>query len=389
MSAASLKRVRSLGDLEVRARRRLPRAIFGYVRTGVEDGEAYRANRSSFSRWALRPKVLAGVQSPDLTVEIFGQRYSAPFGVCPMGGAALGRFRGDLELASGAAAENIPLLLSGASAVPLETVRQICSVSWFQAYLPAARDAAAALARRASEAGFTVLVVTVDVPVMSNRSHYERFGFSLPLRPTPRLVADAFIHPRWLVGTLLQTLLRDGAPHYENFGPVRGGSLIGGPPASRERASLSWDDIAALRANWSGKLVLKGLLHPADAERAKQEGVDGVIVSNHGGRQLDSAVTALDALPDMAAAAPGVEIMLDGGVLRGSDIIKALARGARFVFVGRPFYYAMAVAGRVGVRHAAQILKNEMTRDLAMAGLRNIAELGPDALRRRPEGSDQ
>lgn len=272
------------------------------------------------------------------------------------------------------------MVLSGASAMALEKVRDVAPASWFQAYLPVARDRAAALAHRVWQAGFPVLVVTVDVPVMSNRSHYHRLGFSLPVRPSARLAMDAAGHPRWLIETLLRTHIQDGAPHYENFGPDRGGPLIGARDDVRERSRLCWDDIAALREVWPGRLVLKGLLHPADAVAAAALGVDGIVVSNHGGRQLDQAIGSLDALPAMVAAAPEITMMLDGGVRRGSDVVKAIALGAKVVFIGRPFFYAMAIAGYRGVRRAARILKDELGRDLAMLGLTEIAEVSPDVL---------
>jgi L-lactate dehydrogenase (cytochrome) len=375
-----LSDIRSLRDFEPRARHRLPRSVFCYVGTGIEDDRAYRRNLESFDCWAFRPRVLAGALVPDLTTTIFGYTYAAPFGIAPMGGAALGCFRGDQVLAAGAAAEGLPMLLSGASSTPMEAIPPLGGAPWFQAYMPTDRTTAAALVRRVWAAGFKVLVVTVDVPVMSNRSHYERLGFSLPLRPSLRLAFDGIRHPRWLLDVLMRTLLSDGLPHYENLGPERGGPLMGGSPVSRQRAQLGWDDVAAVRALWPGHLVLKGLLHPADAERARQEGIDGIIVSNHGGRQLDSATTALEALPGMVAAAPDIPMMMDGGIRRGSDILKAMALGVRLIFVGRPFYYAMALARTNGVRHAARLLKDELHRDLAMLGCQKATGLDPDLL---------
>jgi len=353
----------------------LPESIFGFVRAGVERADAYNANFEGFREISLKTRVLTGSTAPDTAVEIFGRRYAAPFGISPMGGMAFGRFRGDLEMAKAAATENIVLLLSGASAVPLEQIHRAAGTAWFQAYLPKDRNAAGALIARVAKSDYDVLVVTVDVPVGSNRFHYDRLGFSQPLRLTPRLMLDGLVHPRWLCGTALRTLLQDGVPHFENMSADRGGPMISASPQAMARAKLNWDDMAFLRDRWQGRLVVKGILSEKDAAKAAEVGIDGIVVSNHGGRQFDGAPAAIRVLPEIAAVAPTMTIMMDGGIRSGSDIMKAFALGAHFVFVGRPFYFANALRGARGVQHAAKLLKSELSRNMAMVGVDRISDL--------------
>ena len=377
----SLKRILSLHDFDSPARRRLPRAIYGFVSGGSEDSRSLRANRRSFEEIALRPRVLVGVSKRSQSTTLFGRRYASPVGIAPMGAAALCRVEADLALARAACAEEVPFILSGASSVPLERVIDQAPGTWFQAYVPANRPLVERLFARLRGAGYEVFVLTVDVPVSSNREHNLRNGFSLPLRPSLRLALDGLAHPRWLAGTLAVTLLRSGIPHFENYGPERGGPIIGGMPPQK-RDALSWADIAWMRSLWKGRLVIKGILNPEDARRAATEGVDGIIVSNHGGRQLDGAAAPIRVLPEIVAAAGDLTVMMDGGVRRGTDVLAALALGAKFVFLGRPMLFAAAVAGEIGVRHALRLLREEIDRDLALLGCADLAAVTADLLDR-------
>jgi L-lactate dehydrogenase (cytochrome) len=280
-------------------------------------------------------------------------------------------------LARAAAQANIPMVMSGAALTPLEQVRNEGATAWFQAYVPGDDDTIGRLVERVERAGYDTLVVTTDVQVASNREHYIRTGFHTPLRPTLRLAWDTAVRPRWLFGMLLRTLAVHGMPHFENMGPrvpliSRSGKR---DPGRRDR--LSWQHIEGIRRRWKGRFVLKGILDKADARRARELGADGVIVSNHGGRQLDGAVTPLRVLPDIAAAAGGMTVMMDSGVRRGTDVLKALALGAKFVFVGRPFFFAAAVGGQPGVAHAIRLLRDEIDRDMALLGVASLAEMGP------------
>jgi len=232
------------------------------------------------------------------------------------------------------------------------------------------------------QAGYRTLVITVDSPIAANRENNVRAGFSTPLRPGVRLAWQGITHPRWLFGTFARTLWKHGMPHFENNYATRGTPIMS-PNVERDfsdRGHLNWAHLRRIRAMWPGQLVVKGILDPRDARMAADAGADAIIVSNHGGRQLDGAVAPLRVLPQIVAACPEVPVMLDSGVRRGTDVLKALALGAKFVFVGRPFGYAAAIGGEAGVRRAIELLKLEVSRDLAMLGVTSIDQLDPGCL---------
>jgi L-lactate dehydrogenase (cytochrome) len=217
----------------------------------------------------------------------------------------------------------------------------------------------------------------VDVAVLSNRENNIRAGFSTPLRPSLRLAWDGITHPRWLFGNALRAIARHGMPHFENSFAERGAPILA-RNVERDfsaRDHLHWKHLEAIRRRWKGRLVVKGIVHEEDARIARESGVDGVIVSNHGGRQLDGTVSGLRVLPAIAAAKGAMTVMFDGGIRRGTDVLKALALGADFTWVGRPFNYAAAISGEEGVRHAARILGGEVYRNMALLGVNSLAEL--------------
>jgi L-lactate dehydrogenase (cytochrome) len=374
---ASLQKILSLQDFERAARSRLPKSVFGFVAGGAEESQSLRANREAFETFAFRPRVLVDTSQRSQSALLFGKRYAMSSGIAPMGAACLCRFEADLALARAASAEEVPFILSGASSVPLERVIAEAPGTWYQAYISADRERIARLLDRIRAAGYEVLVITVDVPVAANRENNLRNGFTMPLSLNMQLALDGLAHPRWLAGTLARTLLCGGIPRFENMGPERGEVIISGPGGEfrARRDALCWDDLAWIRGVWKGRLVLKGILNAEDAHRARVEGVDGVIVSNHGGRQLDGAEATLSALPAIAAASGDMAVMIDGGIRRGTDVLKALALGAQFAFVGRPMLFGAAVAGEAGVRHALGILRQEIDRDLALLGCADIASV--------------
>lgn len=377
-----LQRILCLDDFEPAARAHLPRPVFGYVAGAAETNVSLADNRAAFGDYAFLPRVLTDVSRRTQEATLFGHAYAAPFGIAPLGISALYAYRGDLVLARAAAAANVPMIMSGSSLIPLEDVVAATPGAWFQAYLPGDVAQIDALVERVVRASFRTLVVTVDSQVAGNRENNVRAGFSTPLRPTPRLAFDGITHPRWLLGTFLRTLVRHGLPHFENNYATRGAPILS-PSVVRDysdRGHLTWEHLARIRRKWPGTLVVKGILDPRDARLARDTGADGIVVSNHGGRQLDGAVAPLRALPAVVAACPDVPVMLDGGVRRGTDVLKALCLGARFVFVGRPFGYAAAIAGEAGVRHAIAILATEILRDLAMLGATSLTDLGPQWL---------
>jgi L-lactate dehydrogenase (cytochrome) len=377
-----LRDVLCLDDFEAAARKHLPRPIFGYIAGAVERNMSLQDNRAAFSEFGFLPRMLVDVSKRSQQTSLFGRTYAAPFGIAPMGISALSAYRGDVVLAQAAGAANVLMIMSGSSLIRLEDVASVGKSAWFQAYLPGDVPRITALIERVARSAFDTLVITVDSQVAGNRENNIRSGFSTPLRPTMRLAWDGITRPRWLVGTFLRTLLAHGMPHFENNDATRGPPIVS-PNVVRDysdRGHLNWKHFELIRRHWKGRLVIKGILHRDDARIAREAGAEGIIVSNHGGRQLDGAVSALRILPDVVAACPDIPIMLDGGVRRGTDVLKALALGAKFVFIGRPFGYAAAVGGPAGVGHAISLMHDEIHRDMAMLGITRLDELNPGML---------
>ncbi|WP_322051829.1 alpha-hydroxy acid oxidase [Paraburkholderia bannensis] len=378
--------VLSLADFEVAARRHLPRPIFAYVSGGCETDRSLRENCAAFEDYDWVTRVLVDTSRRTLDTTLFGHTYAAPFGIAPMGISALSAYRGDLIQAQASALANVPMIMSGSSLIRMEEIAAANPQAWFQMYVPGEPNTIAALVDRVAQAGFGTLVLTADVPVSGNRENNLRAGFSTPLRPGPRLAWDGLTHPRWLFGTALRTLWRHGMPHFENSRVGRGAPILSSN-VSRDfgaRDHLSWEHLQLIRKRWRGSLVVKGILNPDDARRARELGADGIIVSNHGGRQLDGSIAPLRALPAVVDAVDtDCPVMIDSGFRRGGDVLMALALGARAVFIGRPFNYAGAVAGQAGLLHAFAIVAAEMRRNMALLGVTRLDELNMDNLRRR------
>ncbi len=379
-----LQGIHSLDDFEDAARRHLPACVFSYVSSGCETDRSRDANRAAFAEHDWIPRVFTDTSARSLETTLFGETWSAPFGIAPMGLSALSAYRGDIVQARAAAAANIPSILSGTSLIRMEEVQPANPRGWFQAYVPGEPDRIHALLDRVEAAGFRTLVVTADVPVLGNREADLKAGFSTPLKPSLRLALDGLLHPRWLFGTALRTLVNHGMPHFENSYASRGAPVLSSQ-VLRDfggRDHLDWEHLALMRKRWRGTLVVKGVLHPADARRAADLGADGVIVSNHGGRQLDGALAPLRALPSIVQIlGADVPVMIDSGFRRGSDVLMALALGAKFVFVGRPFNYAGAVGGERGIALAIDLLARELMRNMAMLGIQRPLDAGARHLR--------
>ncbi len=381
-----LQDVLNLSTLEQAASRHWPKPMREYVLGAAEDNRSLHANRSDFSDYDWVTRVMVDVSQRTTQTTLWGHTYQAPFGIAPIGISALLAYDGDAVLAESARTAGIPMIMSGSSLTRLEEVYEKAPGTWFQAYLPGNGQRRKALIERIARAGYETLVVTVDIPVWANRENNIRAGFSLPVRPSASLAWQGLTHPRWLVQTFCKTLLLRGMPYFENSFAERGAPAFSAK-AVRETAGrdhLQWSDLSAIRQQWRGQLVVKGVLSPHDARQAVSAGADGIIVSNHGGRQLDGAVSALRALPEIAdAIGHQVSVMLDGGVRRGSDVLAALALGARLVFAGRPFISAAALGGHAGVAHAIELLRAEVDRNMAMLGVNDVRQLGPDRLRQR------
>jgi L-lactate dehydrogenase (cytochrome) len=378
-----LRRILSLNDFERLARRHLPRVIFAFVSGGVEDNHSLEDNRVAFSEIGFVPRFLVDISKRLQTTTLFWSAYASPFGIAPMGLMAMSAYRGDVVLAKAAAQENIPMIMSGSSLIRLEEVIQENANAWFQAYLPGDVVQIERLIERVERAGYRILVLSVDTPVAANRENNVRAGFSTPLRPSVKLAWDGLTHPAWSLGTFARTLLKHGMPHFENNYATRGAPILSARVLRdfSDRGHLNWQHFKRIRAMWKGKLVIKGILDRNDARIALDHGVDGVIVSNHGGRQLDGSIAPLRVLPEIAGVCGAIPVMMDSGIRRGTDVLKALALGAQFVFVGRPFNYAAAIAGEAGVRHAIGLLATEIDRDMAMLGVNTLGEIDQTRVR--------
>ncbi|MEN9456107.1 MAG: alpha-hydroxy-acid oxidizing enzyme [Pseudomonadota bacterium] len=372
----------NIEDLRQLARRRIARIVFDYIDGGVEDEAGLLRNREAFSRWRLVPHYLQDISRRQQTASLFGRDYASPFGIAPTGLAAFAHPGADLLLAQAAAEANVPFIMSGAATASIEQVMAVAPRhAWFQLYVSRETAVTEDLIRRAAAAGVETLVLTVDVPVHSKRERDWRNGFVPPVKPSMSCVLDMLCHPRWLAG-----LLRHGLPRFENWAPYAGDKASARDIAAYFTSQIpftqTWFDLERIRRVWTGKLVLKGVLAPTDALRALDCGVDGVIVSNHGGRQLDCAPAPLEMLPAIRAAVAGqMTVMLDGGIRRGSDILKAWALGADFTFVGRPALYGVAADGLPGAQRALQILQQEIDLTLAQLGCADLGMLTGELLR--------
>ena len=384
-----LHQLLSVSDFERRARALLPRAVFGYVNGGTEDCLTLDANRAALRAVQFRPRGLVGVAERSQVVELWGRSYAHPFGIAPMGVTAMCRHRCEQDLARAAADAGIPFVLSGLSTLPMERLREAAPGFWYQGYIPGDKQVIAPLMQRLAANGVEVLVVTIDTPLGANRENNQRNGFTIPFRFSAGLLWDGMRHPRWSIDVFARTLLCERQiPRFCNVtADARGYAITEEPQGGfrQGRDRLDWSHLQWMRDAWRGRIVLKGVAHPADAERAHGLGLDGVIVSNHGGRQLDGAQGALDALPAVVAVVPrSFPVMVDGGFRRGTDILKAIALGARMVFLGRPMLYGAAVAGQAGVARVISILGAEVDRNLGLLGCPDVNALDEDFIVRRP-----
>lgn len=372
----ALAQALSIADLRAIARRRLPRAVFDFIDGGAEDEVSLRENRAAFERVRLLPRVLNDVSNPSLATTLAGKPTAAPIVVAPMGSCVLAWPQADIAIARAAAALGIPYTLSTMSTTSIE--RMAAAVQgelWFQLYVLKEREFNDKLVARAQAAGYGALVVTVDLPAGGKRERDLRNGITVPLRLHLRQVLGAMTHPRWAF-----QMLRSGLPQFENvrgyMGRENSANLtIAAMVGQSLDAAFGWEDLARLRERWKGRLWVKGVEHPADAARLAHIGVDGIWVSNHGGRQLDGAAAPADALPAIAAALGGrASILVDSGVRRGVDILKAAVLGAQAVAIGRGVLYGAAAGGEAGARRALQILVDELRLAMMLSGVRSFGD---------------
>lgn len=367
----------TLEDVRRTARRRVPRAIFEFVDGGAEDERTLDWNRRAFEQLVFRPRVLVDVAERDLSVTVLGERWALPVGMAPAGLARLVHPDGEVAAARAATRLGTAFALSTASSATLEAVAAAGGNRWFQLYLWRDRQVVGSLLDRAQAAGYRVLCLTVDVPIVGQRERDLRNGMTIPPRITPANVIEAARRVRWVRNLLLTRPIT-----FENFLGVEGAkndsaTALGTFVNQRMiNPSATWEDLAWIRERWEGPLAVKGILTDEDARRAVDHGAQAVIVSNHGGRQLDGAPAAIEALPEVVAAVgEHAEVLLDGGIRRGTDVVKALALGARAVMAGRPWFYGLAAGGEEGVVATYELLRAEIDRTLALLGRPRAAEL--------------
>ena len=380
---AALDHCYNIFDLREAAKRRLPRGVFEFVDRATEDHLALRDNRAGFEDIKLRHRSLVDVSARSTATTLFGKPMALPMAIAPTGAAGLCWYRGELALAKAAAKAGIPLTLSTASMTAMETIAtEAGGRLWFQLYVWKRRDLSYQIIERAKNAGYEALIVTVDSAVSGNREYNARNGFALPFNPSPKFLLDVALHPSWTLGVMGKYLRTIGMPKHENYPAEFQGTITSGVAGRRDEMtldSLNWDDIRVFRDKWPGILMLKGVNRVDDALKAHSYGIDGLIVSNHGGRNMDSAAATIRVLPEIAeAVGDKMPVLLDSGIRRGSDIVKALALGAKAVLTGRATLYGTAVGGEEGALKAITIIKTETDKTMAYTGCNRVDEISTD-----------
>ena len=372
----------NIEDLRRRAKRRLPKIAYDFIEGGVDDEAGLARNEASFARYRLLPRYVHEAAPARLrSATLFGRSYASPFGIAPTGITGLFRPGGDLMLAEAAREADIPFIQSGASTASIEAVAKVApDHAWYQLYQPRDLKIADDIVRRAADAGMRTLVLTVDAQGGANHERNLRNGFTQPLRMTPAIMLEALAHPAWLLG-----YLRHGMPMFADWQRYAGANAdavaVADCVKTLGRGAQTWSEVEHFRRLWPGQFVLKGILHPAEALRAADAGVDGIIVSNHGGRRLDRAAEPVAVFPLIrAAVGDRMTLMLDSGIRRGSDIVTAFCLGAQFCFVGRATLYGVAAGGLPGARRAIAILRNEIDLVMAQLGCSAPAQLGAEFL---------
>lgn len=381
MMRSLMQKYPNIRYLAKKAQKRIPHFAWEFLEGGTGLEEALQNNLDGFSKIQITPQFLKGYFEPDIETALFGVNYSAPFGIAPLGLAGLIWPQADQILAKAAAKYKIPYSLStNATASPEAIGPLVEGLGWFQLYPPRDKEVRKDLLCRAHQMGFTTLLLTVDVPIPSRRERQHRAGVSVPPEITPQMLFQSAIRPIWAIETL-----RTGLPQLKTITQYAGSDslkksaqfvaqILGNP--------LSWDYVKATREEWPGKFVLKGILHPEEAALALAEGVDGLMVSNHGARQFDGNLATIEMLPEIVKSTEGkVPIILDSGVRNGLDVLKALALGADFVLLGRAFLYSVAALGTQGGEHAIEIILDEIKNAMKQMGCSSLSELPNISLR--------
>lgn len=365
----------AIQDLEAKAKKRLPFVAWEYLNTGTGRESLTKRNIEIFDSINFTPRFCKGILQPNIETSILGQSFKAPFGIAPVGLTGLMWPKAEVILAKTAKKYQIPFSLSTVATETPETVGQhVGNMGWFQLYPPRDRELRRKILQRAKDNGFHTLLVTADVPMASRRERTKRAGMQMPPKITPQLVWQGITHPTWTLKTLQRGLptLRT----IESYTAYKNMKFVSGFVGNRLGGTLSWEYCQELREEWDGALVLKGVLHPKDAEKAVEVGFDGIVVSNHGGRQFDGAFTSIEALPDIVKAVKGkTTILFDSGLRTGLDIMRALSLGAEFVLLGRAFLYGVGALGHHGGDHVVEILMDDLKNNMVQLGVESIAEI--------------
>ncbi len=364
-----------ISDLAEKAKKRIPHVAWEYLDSGTGDESLMVQNKQALDNIRFLPRYCKGVLEAETATNLFGQNYRAPIGIAPVGLTGLMWPKVEHYLASTANRLKIPYCLSTVATETPETTGPLTTgMGWFQLYPPKDKEVRDSLLQRAKESGFKVLVVTADVPMASRRERSKKAGLSMPPKITPKLIWSGVTHPQWVFNTIKRGLPRlRTVEHYTNNSDMK---FVSGFVGNRLGGTLNWDYCQELKELWKGPVVLKGILHPKDAEKALTMGMDGIYVSNHGGRQFNGAVTAIEALPEIVKAVKGkLPILFDSGIRSGLDVMRALYLGADFVLAGRPFIYGVAALGKLGGDHVANILIDDLKNNMVQLGVRNMREL--------------
>ncbi|MEL0106718.1 MAG: alpha-hydroxy acid oxidase [Rhodospirillales bacterium] len=380
----------NIEDLRQLAKKRVPKGVFDYVNGGAEDGIAVQNNRDAYTQLKIKNRVLIDVSKRSTETTIFGKKIAMPYGISPTGTAGLMWFGGEAGLAIAAEKMGVPCTVALNAQTSMEEIREAAPNAdlWFQVYTWPDKDLSLKQIERIKSVGFETLIVTVDGPVGSNREYNHKNGFSMPLKYSPRLFAQLLARPGWLVRVLGQHYLKRGAPTMVNY-PEELMSKITDPMLKHmftKVDNVTWEHIHRIRDVFPGNLLIKGLQSKEDAVLAKENGLQGVIMSNHGGRYVDCAPAPLQVVGETReAVGDDFTVIIDSGARRGSDLVKAIACGANMVMSGRPTLFGAAVAGTHGSYRALEIFKVEMDRVMAQLGLNSVDEIGPEIFWNPPE----
>jgi (S)-mandelate dehydrogenase len=371
----------NIEDLKKLAKKRLPKIAFDFIEGGTDDEVGLVTNEQAFRQARIVPRYLVDVSVRDQSTTLFGRTYSSPIGIAPTGLAGLFRRGADLMLAEAARDANVPFIMSGSSTASIEDLAKLApDHGWYQLYSSKDEAISEDLIKRTADAGLKTLVFTVDVPEGSNRERNARNGWGRPLKLSWGTKLEALEHPAWML-----EWLRHGTPYFSNWakyaGPNASAEKVADLVAYQNRAPMTWKHVERFRSIFKGNFVLKGIMHPDDAIRAHSLGVDGLMVSNHGARQLDNAPSPLHVLPAIRdAVGDKMTLMFDGGIRRGLDALIALCMGAKFVFQGRPTLYGVTAGGVAGATKALAIFRREIDISMAQIGATKISDLGPHYL---------